>query len=198
MSSVAERVRGYNSDGLYLYQRGEYRQAREVFQAALDMAPEENSLRFNLAQAWEKCGDLAKAEKLYQECLQREPNSRECRQALVVLMMHQGRREEAGKLVEEWLTREPERGDAYALDGWLWHQSGDLPRAQARLQQAVQIDPANAWALTELGLVYESLRRPERALALYERSLDQDPDQSALVDRVNRLRAQGVSYPKPD
>jgi tetratricopeptide (TPR) repeat protein len=197
-SSMPEHVRTYNDDGLYLFQRGDYRQARDTFQAALELAPNDLTLRYNLAQSCEKLGDAGKAEKLYQECLGRDANNVECRYALCALLVRQGRREEATRMVEDWLAREPARGDAYALDGWLWHETGDLPRAQSRLQQAVQFDPGNVKALTELGLVYESLRRPDRALALYERSLQREPDQPAVIERVDRLKAQGVSYPHPE
>jgi tetratricopeptide (TPR) repeat protein len=197
-SPMEQRVREYNDDGLFLYRRGDYREARDTFQAALEMSPEDISLRFNLAQACEQLGDRGKAEKLYQECLTRDANHADSRFALCALLVQQGRREDASRMVEDWLAREPKRGDAYALDGWLWHQAGDLPRAQSRLQQAVQMDPGNVRALTELGLVYESYRRPDRALALYERSLERDPDQPGVIVRVNRLKSQGVSSPQPD
>lgn len=195
---ATERVRSWNADGLYLFRKRDYLHARDSFQAALEVAPEDVSIRFNLAQSWERLGKLPEAEKAYQGCLQRDPNNSDCRHALCVLLIRQGRRDDAAKMVEEWLAREPARGDAYALDGWLWHQAGDLPRAQSRLQQALQFEPNNPRALTELALVYESLAHPERALALYERSLDIQPDQSEVVDRVNRLKARGVSYPKPE
>jgi len=197
-SPMEERVREYNADGLYLYNKGDFRDARDEFAAALEMAPEDVSLRYNLAQSCEALGDLAKAEKLYNECLTHDFNNADCRQALCVLLVRQGRRAEAARMVEAWLMREPKRADAYALDGWLWHQAGDLPRAQARLQQALQFDANNTRALTELALLYEEMRRPDRALVLYEHSLDVQAEQPGVVDRVNRLKAQLVSFPKPE
>jgi Tfp pilus assembly protein PilF len=194
----SEIVREYNDDGLHLFQRGDYPHARECFQAALKLTPEDVSLRYNLAESNERLGKMGDAETLYKECLQRDPNHADCRQALCVLLVRQGRRDEAVRMVADWMTREPARADAYALDGWLLHQAGDLPQAQGRLQQALQFDPNNTHALTELALVYESLASPERALALYERSLDVERNQSEVIDRVNRLKAQGVSYPRPE
>lgn len=195
---LPEKVRLYNADGLELYQRGEYRAARDSFQAGLELAPEEITLRYNLGQAWDKLGNGGKAEEIYKDCLNRDPSHGDSHRSLCMLLVRQGRAGEASKLVEGWLAREPERGDAYALDGWLWHQAGDLPRAQSRLQQAIQFDPINPVALAELGVIYETLERPERALALYERSLARQADQPDLIDRVNRLKAKGVSYPRPD
>jgi tetratricopeptide (TPR) repeat protein len=198
MPTMHERVRTYNDDGLHLFHSGDYVHARETFQAALELAPEDPNLRYNLGQCYERLGRSDQAKKVYEECLQRQPNHADCRQALCVLLVRQGKRDEAVRMVEDWLNREPRLADAYALDGWLWHQAGDLPRAQNRLQQALRFDPHNVHALTELALVYESLRYPDRALALYEQCLDVRPEQPDLVQRVNRLRRQGVGYPKPE
>ena len=60
--------------------------ARDAFQAALEMAPEDIALRYNLAQSCEGLGDLEKAEKLYNECLTRDFNNADSRQALCVLL----------------------------------------------------------------------------------------------------------------
>ena len=197
-SAVPERVRAYNDDGLYLFRHGDYRQARDAFQGALELTPQDNSLRYNLAQSYERLGDNEKAEKQYQQCLAGEPGNSAARQALCVLMVKQGKTDEAKKLVDDWLAKEPGKADPYALDGWLYHQAGDLPRAQSRLQQALQFDANNVTAMNELALIYESESRPDRAYALYERSLVQQADQPDVIVRVNRLKAQNVSYPHPE
>ena len=98
-------------------------------------------------------------------------------------------------MYREFLTGSP--SPPYALDGWLWHQIGDLPRAQSRLHQALQRDPDDVRALNELGAIFEELNYPDRALLLYEHSLDVDAKQPDVVERVNRLKGQGVQRPKP-
>jgi Flp pilus assembly protein TadD len=195
---VPERVRDYNADGVFLFDHGDFRRARDSFQGALELAPQDNALRYNLAQSCERLGDTDRAEKLYHECLAGEPGNSPARQALCILMVNQGRTEDAKKLVDEWLAREPTKADAYALDGWLYHHAGDLPRAQSRLQQALQFDASNVTAMNELALIYESETRLDRAYALYERSLEQRPEQPDVIIRVNRLKAQNVSYPHPE
>src|SRR5262249_3920127 len=155
--------------GLFLYQHGSYERAAQTFEAALALQPGDAGLMYNAAQSYDRAGNAAKAEALYNACLASDANQAACRHGLASLMLRQGRRDEAGGLAETWLASAPKQSGPYALDGSLWHQGGDLPRAQARLQQALEIDPRDTWALLELGLVYEALRRPERALVLYER-----------------------------
>jgi tetratricopeptide (TPR) repeat protein len=197
-STSEEQAKLLGDDGVFLFQRGAYDPARESFQAALELVPEDANLRYNIGQCYERQGNLDRADQLYRECLQKDPGHGEGRQALAVLMVRRGRRDEAVRLAEEWLTRQPKRAAPYALDGWLWHQAGDLPRAHGRLQQALELDPTDRLALNEMALVYESMRRPDRALTLYERSLEVDPGQREVFQRVSRLRAQGVAPPRPE
>lgn len=193
-----DRLRAYVADGVYLYQRGDYLHARETFQAALAMAPDDPTLQFNLAQCYERLGQADRAEDIYRRCLQQHPENADCRHALAVLLVRSRRRDEAVEMTQEWLRQAPRSADAYALDGWLWHDLGDLPRAQGRLQQALALDPRNRRALNELALVYEALNRPDRALVLYERSLAVDAHQPEVARKIQQLRDSGVKYPAPD
>jgi type IV pilus assembly protein PilF len=195
---VPERVRDYNQDGIYLFERGQYRDARDSFAAALALQPEDPALLYNLGQCYDRAGDPAKAERYYLECLQRDSNHAACRHALASLQVRVGRRDDAVRMVQDWLAREPKRAAAYAEDGWLLLQAGDLPQAQARLQQALQLDPHEPRALIELARVYETLQRPDRAAVLYERVLERDPHQAEVAKRLNQLRSQGAKPPQPD
>jgi tetratricopeptide (TPR) repeat protein len=188
----------YNQDGIQLFQQGQYAAAREDFQAALALQPEDPALFYNLGECYDRLGDVLRAERSYGECLQRAPNHVECRHAMACMLMRTGRRDEAIRFVQSWLARGPNLAAAYAEDGWLWHQLGDLPKAQARLQQALDLDPHEARALIELARVYEGMQRPDRALVLYERALNRNPQQFEVVKRVNQLRSQGVRDPLPD
>lgn len=195
--TVPQRIKIYNDDALYLYEQGDYAGARETFQAALSLEPENADLLYNVGECYDRLGDTAKAEAVYEQCLSKASNHARCRHSLAVLLVKTARRKQATSMIESWLAREPKRADPYAEDGWLWHQAGDLPQAQARLQQALDLDAHNVRALTELGLVYEDLGLPDRAAVLYERALAQDPRQPDVLRRLNRLRAKGAKAPKP-
>ncbi len=195
--TVGERLRTYNDDAMYLFQQGDYPGARECFQAALSLQPENADLLYDVGECYDRSGNAAKAEECYNLCLKRSADHVRCRHALTALLVRTGRRKEATYQVEAWLAKDPKKPDPYAEDGWLWHQAGDLPQAQARLQQALDLDPHNLRALNELGLVYEHLGLPERAVVLYNRSLALDPRQPDITERVNQLRSRGAGAPKP-
>jgi tetratricopeptide (TPR) repeat protein len=195
---VQEKVHNYNEDGVNLYQHAQYEDARESFQAALSLKPNDGVLLYNLGQCYEHMADYPKAEEAYRQCLDRLPAHTECRHALIALLTKQNRRQEAAQMVDDWIVRDPKSARAYAEDGWLWHRVGDLPRAQARLQQALELDPHEQLALTELGKVYEEMHRPDRAVALYDRVLADHPDQPEVTRRVNALLMKGAGQPRPD
>ena len=197
--TMSERVRDYNDAGLQRFQKAQYDRAREDFQAALNLQPDNFDLLYNVAQCYDHLGQAERAEQTYRLCLQQNANSAEVRHALNMLLVQRGRVVEAQQMVRDWLTREPKLSAAYAEDGWLYEQEGDPINAIKRYQQAIYFDPHNELALIEIGRIYEDeLNLPDRALKLYQIALDYEPRQAELVKRVNRLRARGVGPPHPE
>lgn len=191
-------VRDFNADGIYLYQKGDFVRAKETFEFALKQKPEDPNLLYNLAQCHDQLGENQKAEEVYRLCLQKDPNHPSAQHSLARLLMLEGRRGEATKTIETWLASQPKSAEAYVQDAWRWQQDGDLLKAQGRLQQALELDPRNVRALVNLGVLYELMERPDRALALYEKALREQPDRTDLRERVNQLVAKGVNRPLPD
>jgi tetratricopeptide (TPR) repeat protein len=193
-----DRVSVYSEDGVQLFRRGDYVAARTCFQAALELRPEDPTLLYNLGECYDRLGNAAKAEHFYNACLQRAPNHAAGRHALDVLLVRSNRRDEATHMVQDWVAREPKMAAAYAEYGWLWREFGDLPGAQVRLEKALELDPHDSRALIELGLIYEAMQRPERAVVLYERVLERDPNQPDVIHRLTALQMQGVGPPRPE
>ncbi len=188
-------VREYSDVGFQQYAACNFAGARDSYLAALALRPEDPGLIYNVAQSFDHLGDACHAEQYYVLCLQRSPAHAACRHALAELYLRQGRRDNAVHLVQDWLAREPQRADAYVEDGWLWHQMGDLRRAQGRLQQALEIDPLNERAMVELASVYEGLNRPDLAVLLYTRALQEDPNQPEVARRLGQLQARCAPRP---
>ncbi len=196
--TVQQRVHEYNQDGVELFRKGAYSQARETFQAALNLKPHDANLLYNVGQCSEHLGQAAQAEQAYHDCLVINPNHTECRHALAVLLWQENKRTEAARMIEDWLSHEPQRAAAYVEHAWYYRQLGDIQRAQSRLQEALRLEPGDVRALVDLGQLYETTNRPERSLVLYERALEIQPDQPEVKLRLDSLKAQGVSRPRPD
>jgi tetratricopeptide (TPR) repeat protein len=193
-----ERLREIAQDGVVLFKQGRYSQAREDFEFVLQTTPNDANTLFNAGQCCDRMGELRKAEDYYQLCLNQNPKHALCRQAQARLLRDTDRRQQAEDQVEEWLRKEPELADAFALDGWRLRQDKHFEEAKGRLQQALNRDARNVLALTELGLLYEELEYPDRAIVLYERALQVTPHDEKLTERVKLLKSRGAGKPRPE
>jgi tetratricopeptide (TPR) repeat protein len=191
------RLRQFNDDGVTRFRQGDFHGARDSFAEALALKPEDANILYNIGQCYDRQGNWTKAEKSYRDCLAKDDNHEESRHALEVLLYRTGRKQEALHLIEDWLARQPNLAGPYAEDGWRLRQENALPLAQGRLHQALEKDPHHVRALTELGILYEQMNMPERALVLYERALAQNPQQPDIVERVNSLRLKNIRRPLP-
>ena len=92
-----ERLRDYNDDGVRLFQRGAYGNARDSFQAALALRPADPDLAYDVGQCYDRLGQPDQAQKFYEQCLAAAPGHVECRHALTVLLWNNGHQDEASR-----------------------------------------------------------------------------------------------------
>ncbi len=123
-----QRVKDFNDDGVAMFGRGDYQAARDSFEAALALTPQDAALHYNLGQCYDRLGDWRKAEQYYLTCLQISPTHGDARQAQTALLYRTGRAEEANRLIQEWLTQQPKLADAYVLDAWRCATTRPCPR----------------------------------------------------------------------
>jgi Tfp pilus assembly protein PilF len=193
-----DRARLFNEDGVHLFTQGDYAAALDSFDLAVTLRPQDANLLFNIGECYDRLGDAKLAEKYYGSCLMRAPKHGDARMALVELQYRTAQKAQADALIEQWLAQDPKSSDAFVLDAWRLRQAKAYPEAQGRLQQALDADPRNRRALAELAALYETTGNPQRAFVLYERILDRDPGQAPIAQRLDVLRLQGVSRPRPD
>lgn len=70
-----DEIRSYTQDGVYLFQMGAYREAKQYFVKALDKDPENPQLLYNQGQVEEALGNITEAERLYTKALEKIPDS---------------------------------------------------------------------------------------------------------------------------
>jgi Tfp pilus assembly protein PilF len=197
-SELEQRRVQLQADGIKAYRRGGYREARQHFEAALQLRPNDADVLYNLGRTAEKENKLDEANELFRRSIVEQPDHASARQARTQLLCKTGKREQADREVQAWLVDHPSSAAAYAEDGWLRLQDGDLDRARGRFQQALDRDPKNVRALNELGRIYERMDYPGRAAELYRRSLAHQADQPEIRERLDALVKAGVTAPRPD
>ena len=190
-----ERWTLYNQSGVQAFATGHYQEALECFDLALTHRSQDPVLLYNAGQCHDRLGQTAKAEQCYAYCVQLDPKNGDAHLALIGLYYRTGRTDVANQKIQEWLKQDPRTPAPYVADAWRLRQEKNYPQAQARVQQALSIDPHSRLAMTELAMLYEIDGMPDRAYVQYERILEEDPNQFEIRGRLEKLKAQGVSRP---
>jgi Tfp pilus assembly protein PilF len=186
---------GHNAEGVRMYQSAYYEGALNQFQKAVDADPKNPDAYYNLASTYHQLGklhhrdpDLQQAESNYHRCLDQNPNHEECYRGLAVLLIDRGHPEQGRELLELWAQRSPGLPGPKIELARFNEEQGDKQNAQARLIEAIAIDPNNARALTALGKLREDSGDTAQALANYQRSLALNRSQPQVAARVAALQ----------
>jgi tetratricopeptide (TPR) repeat protein len=191
-----------NSEGVRLFDQGQYQAALRAFQEANFTDPCNPDAYYNLAATYHRLGrtcnqpgDLAQAETCYHQCLERDPNHRDCHRGLAVLLVEEGRTDEAFRSLQNWADQQPAVADAKIELARLYEEFGDKPAAKERLVEALAADPNNARQWAALGRLREESGEYSQALANYQRSVLLDPGQPELSARISALQGGVVGQP---
>lgn len=184
-----------NTEGVQLYQQGNYQQASDRFQQAIAKDPGSAGGYYNLAAALHKTGtlynrpnDLRQAELLYNQCLERDPNHGECYRGLAVLLTETNRGTDAVRLLESWSVASAGSAEPRIEMARLYEEFGQIEQAKSKLVEALAGDPHNARALTALGRLRDQQGDHAQALANYQRSLQINRFQPQVTSRIAALQ----------
>ncbi len=188
--------RNDSSQGVQLYQQGNYLGAVNHFQQALARQPGNPDCFYNLgatyhqqAKVFGNAADRQVAEQYYHLCLARNPDHVACERALAVLLVEDGRSPEALSNLQQWSASRPGNAQPHIELARLAEEHGDRREAENQLIDALKIDPNNSRALVALGQLRESAGDPSQAVANYTRALAIDPGQPAVSARVASIQS---------
>lgn len=124
-----------------------------------------------------RVGDGDQAIREYREGMEADPARKlDYRKRVIEVLMRQGKRAEAAELNAAILKERPKDNDARALAGSLLLDKGDLARATAELQGAVNAAPDNFVARFHLGRAHMRRGEWEQARQQFTESIKLRPD----------------------
>jgi tetratricopeptide (TPR) repeat protein len=86
---------------------------------------------------------------------------------------------EARQAYMQAIAADPGLADAHLNLGRLYHEAGELGKAEASYQRAAQCDPDDATAHFNLAVLLEDRGRPDEAIQAYTQAIARDPDGGA-------------------
>lgn len=85
----------------------------------------------------------------------------------------------------------PEFAEGWNARATAYFQTGDLGPSVADIAKVLQLNPRHFGALAGLGMIFEELGRPEKALEVYQAALAVNPHMPDVLDAVKRLESAG-------
>ncbi len=84
--------------------------------------------------------------------------------------------EEARRAYHQALALDPSLVDAHVNLGRMYHEAGELAKADAHYRAAARLDPRDAVVWFNLGVLCEDARRRAQSVTFYKRAVACDPD----------------------
>jgi|SRR5579859_933333 len=173
-------------------QRGEFAQARSLYQQVLHMEPRSVDALLGLgAIAWKE-GRIEDATQHYQRVLELEPRNAFAQAGLIAIVGGADRQGSESRL-KQLIAREPSPFLYFTL-GNLYAEQGQWPGAEQAYFQAYQQQPDNPDYAFNLAIGLEHLGQTRLALEHYRKALDlsfkkghANFDQSLVIQRVGQL-----------
>ncbi|MCB9168796.1 MAG: tetratricopeptide repeat protein [Flavobacteriales bacterium] len=134
--------------------------------------------RFLLADLYDQNGRTDKAIEVYKDLLDKWPDRVEVRMQLAHMLARSGKVDEARKVFRELRTQMGPSEDLVMQEYGMLADAGQLQEAEKVLKDALADDPDNLNYMSVLAELYDELDRPDDALQLYQRVLQEDPDDS--------------------
>ena len=204
-----------NAEGVKYFGQARYDLAVQSFQAARDADPNAADAYYNIAATYHQLGRTALqtgqaalaqqhldyADQNYRLCLARSPNDAATYRGLAVLYMERQDVEAAFSLLQNWANANPHSAEPKIELARLYQEYASIAQAAnhseiaqtclqsatASLQLALNTEPANARALRALGFLREQSGDYVQAMNHYRQSLQLNPNQHDLAERVAQL-----------
>jgi tetratricopeptide (TPR) repeat protein len=170
-----------------LFATGQLSEAHSEVQLVVDATPNAASVQNLLGRIEYRRGNATAARDAFTRALRLEPRSLEALAGLVNLDMAAKKREDATRRVEAAVAQTPDNASMLLLAGRTYALTGDLDKAEAALNRAIDVDPSLLEAYHVLGQLYVRQKRLDEARKAYEQRLTQRPNDVSVHTMLGML-----------
>lgn len=162
----------YHLKGTLLLLQGDYRTALTILNQGLRYFPEEESLYFQRAVAYEKSKEWEKAKNDLLKIIEKNPNSAEAYNFLGYTMAEKDENlPQALVYVKKAIELKPREGHILDSLGWVYFKMGDVSQALSIISSAHQLQPDEPTIAEHLGDIYFTLKDKRKARYYFNKSL---------------------------
>ncbi len=165
----------FNNRGLALMAKGDFDEAIEQFQKALEINPSFTAAMVNLGMARMQKGETDEAIAIFQEVLEHNPENIEVENMIGNVYMNIKEYRLAERHFRNALLIEPAYTDAINSLGILYEKIGQWDEAMKEYKKTINIDPHYAEGYNNIGNIWRIKGNDEEALQWYEKATKADP-----------------------
>lgn len=182
----------YHLKGSILEELTRYQEAVESYHKAFELVPADTPtkvrLLYSIGNTYEKSGRRSLGLEKMEAILKEAPDDAGALNFIGYTLLITGKDpERAAELIRKAAELKPE--DGYIKDslGWLLHTKGESEEALKLLLSASELVKSDPIIADHLGDVLKSVGRKEEALKAYQRSLEHNPENLLVREKVRKL-----------
>jgi len=188
--STSQNVVTLTSEGNALYSQGQYDEALQAFDKAIEIGPQYSPAWHGKGWTLENLGRYEEALQAFDKAIEIDPQYTLAWDGKGWALNSLGRFEEALQAFDKAIEISPQYGDAWYGKGWvilvqgLENKSmrGQYNEAVIAFDKAIEIDPQNAYYWYGKGGTLNGLGRFEEALQAFDKAIEISPQYSSAWD----------------
>jgi len=183
----------YSADGFIIKAVAEtaaqkYADAQHDVEEAMKRAPQSPVPDVQMGNIHLSQKHFADAEKSYRQALDKDPSSSDALGGLLNTYFAQKQFDKVIAAARDQIAKSPNNSNFYDLLGTAFSNGKkDYPNAEAALRKAVDLDKNNIDALEKLGKVQVLMGATDQAIALYQQSIKDNPQEVRFYILVGEL-----------
>jgi Flp pilus assembly protein TadD len=159
-------------------------QAKNAYQNALDLSPDDMLVLRSLGNLFVRMGRLTEGGQCLSRAAKANPEDRECQLSYANALRVSGQFIDARTQLVKALAHWPSQSDVYLNLAIVDGEHGDRELAESEVRQAISLDEKSPYAFNYLGVLLEKKQQYDEAEACYRRAIALD---GSLPDPLSNL-----------
>ena len=188
------RVKTYLARGSAQTQLRNLAAARQDFEAARQVAPNETDIYNNLAAISRLENKLDEAVGFYQSALKIRATDFNALSGLISLYAGKNEIDKAHATIDQALNSYPHSAPLHFLKAQVYGIQHDAQGAEGELRKALEIDQNYIAAYSALAAIFINTKQEDRAIAEYKKILERQPDNATAYTFIGMLEDSRKNY----
>lgn len=168
--------------------------ARQDFESALQVTPNDSEIYNNLAAVAQLENKPDEAIAFYENALKQNSTNFNALNGLVTLYVKRNEIDKAHALLDGLLASNPNNASLHYLKGQTYALQRDAQNTEAELRKTLELDPNYVAAYSALGALFINAKQQDRAIAEYQKIAELRPNDSSAYTVIGMLEDSRTNY----